>query len=46
MKEFFQNHIRALFENLIIPNIGLSQNLIGLFEEEIDLFIDYYFRNT
>jgi exportin-2 (importin alpha re-exporter) len=35
-----------LFENLIIPNIGINKAHIALFEEEIELYIDYYFRNT
>ncbi len=46
MKPFFQEHINDLFTNLIVPNIGITKNLIGLFEDEVDLYIDFYFRNT
>lgn len=35
-----------LFETLILPNIAVNKTASSLFEEEIDVFIDYYFRNT
>ena len=46
MKTFFQNNFQELFRNLILPNIGLNQNMVMLFEEETQCFIDYYFRNA
>lgn len=46
MQPFFRQHMAQLFENLIIPNIGINKAHLALFEEEIELYIDYYFRNT
>ena len=46
MKEFFSTHIVNLLSSLIIPNIGVTQTLVALFEDEVELYIDYYFRNT
>jgi exportin-2 (importin alpha re-exporter) len=46
MRTFFERHILDLFSNLILPNIGVTSAQVGLFEEEVDLYIDYYFRNT
>ena len=34
------------FETLILPNIALNKTASALFEEESEVFIDYYFRNT
>ena len=46
MKEFFSTHIVNLLSSLILPNIGVTQTLVALFEDEVELYIDYYFRNT
>jgi hypothetical protein len=46
MKGFFTEHMENLIQNLIIPNIGITKTSIALFEDEIDLYIDFYFRNT
>lgn len=35
MKPFFIEHMNKLFQNLIIPNIGITKTLIGLFEDEV-----------
>lgn len=46
MKQFFGQHIDKLFQNLIVPNITINQTAISLFEDEPDVYIDYYFRNS
>lgn len=46
MKPFFLQNMDQLFETLILPNIAVNNTASALFEEEIDVFIDYYFRNT
>jgi hypothetical protein len=35
-----------IFETLIIPNISVNKAALALFEDEPDVYIDYYFRNT
>ena len=46
MKPFFQGHMDQFFETLILPNISLNKTASALFEDEPEVFIDYYFRNT
>lgn len=46
MRPFFEQNMESLFQNLILPNIGITNTLKGLFEDEVELYIDYYFRNT
>jgi hypothetical protein len=46
MKGFFNENMSLLISKLILPNIGITKTSIALFEEEIDVYIDYYFRNT
>jgi exportin-2 (importin alpha re-exporter) len=46
MKGFFLSNIDQFFENLILPNIGLTKTALGQFEDEPEIFIDYYFRNS
>lgn len=33
MKPFFTENMGELFKNLILPNIGITKALIGLFED-------------
>lgn len=35
-----------LFQTLIIPNICLNSSTVSLFQEEPEVFIDYYFRSA
>lgn len=46
MKHFFQEHMNQFFESLILPNIAPNKTASALFEEEPEVFIDFYFRNT
>ena len=46
MKGFFESHLKDLFGNLILPNIGVTRTSVELFEDEIELYIDYYFRGS
>lgn len=34
------------FQTLILPNIAINSAATALFEDEPEVFIDYYFRNT
>lgn len=33
MKGFFIQNMNNLFQNLILPNIGITSTLVGLFED-------------
>jgi exportin-2 (importin alpha re-exporter) len=46
MRNFFGEHMNALMEKLIFPNIGLNNTIRGLFEEEPDNYIDFHFRGA
>ena len=46
MRQYFSSNINNLVTHLILPNLGFTQNYKSLFNEEIDTFIGYYFRNT
>ena len=44
MKEFFTQHMSSLMSSLIIPNIRINKVAVGVFEDEPESFVDYYFR--
>ena len=46
MKGFFGSNINNLISNLILPNLAFTNSYKELFNEEIETFIGYYFRNT
>jgi exportin-2 (importin alpha re-exporter) len=46
MKPFFMEHMDQFFETLILPNIAVNNTAKALFEDEPEVYIDYYFRNT
>lgn len=46
MREFFSNSIPTLISNLILPNFKFTNHYKDLFQEEIETFISYFFRNA
>lgn len=46
MKSFFATNINNLVSNLLLPNLSFTNSYKQLFNEEIDTFIGYYFRNN
>lgn len=46
MKPFFASNIDNLVSKLILPNLAFNNSYKDLFNEEIETFIGYYFRNT
>ena len=46
MKPFFASNIDNLVSKLILPNLAFTNSYKDLFNEEIETFIGYYFRNT
>lgn len=46
MKPFFLENMDQIFQTLIVPNISVNKAAIALFEDESDVYIDFYFRNT
>lgn len=46
MKQKFASNINDLISNLILPNLGLTAAYKDMFQEDIETFISYFFRNS